>query len=257
MGKDKLKRFAENETFGNVYDKRHELPGKWHAEVFKNNHPIVLELGCGRGEYTVNLARLMPERNFLGIDVKGARLWRGAKTAVEEKLANTAFLRIRIETIGDFFAPGEVDEIWITFPDPQPQIGRAKKRLTSPRFLNEYHRILKPGGLVHLKTDNAGLYEFTLEMAERYKLQVHFCTDNLYDSRKSIVDSRKSGPPVSEILSIRTTYEARYLEEGKPIHYLSFSFPGDYRPVDWKQEMQHWKSEKLSTTAQKVLPSAG
>jgi tRNA (guanine-N7-)-methyltransferase len=153
VGKDKIRRFAEIDTFSNVFqlDAGKPLKGVWAGEFFKNNHPVVLELACGKGEYTVNLAQLFPDKNFIGIDYKGNRIWRGAKTALEENVPNVAFLRIQIENIVDYFAPGEVDEIWITFPDPQPQLGREKKRLTSPRFLDMYKQFLKPGGYINLK----------------------------------------------------------------------------------------------------------
>ena len=155
MGKDKLRRFAEVETFANVLqlDEGKPLRGQWSKEHFKNNNPVVLELACGKGEYTVNLAQLFPDKNFIGVDYKGNRIWRGAKTALEEGVHNVAFLRIQIENLLDYFAKGEVDEIWITFPDPQPQLSREKKRLTSPRFLEKYIEVLKPGGYVNLKTD--------------------------------------------------------------------------------------------------------
>lgn len=236
MGKRKLQRFAETETFGNVFTYDCELRGKWHDAFFHNNHPIVLELGCGRGEYTVNMGRTNPERNYIGVDVKGARLWRGAKTAFEEGLKNIAFLRVRIETIENFFAPGEVDEIWITFPDPQPQVSRAKKRLTAPRFLNHYHRILAPGGLIHLKTDSSQLFEFTLEMIEQYKLILHTHTSDLY-----------GGDQLPDpALAIQTKYESVYLQMGKKINYIRFGLPEDYEPVDWKDAHRRWSEKQLN-----------
>ena len=163
MGKDKLKRFAEIETFSNVLqlDAGKVYKGNWGANFFKNNNPVVLELACGKGEYTVNLAQMFPGKNFIGIDYKGNRIWRGAKTAIEDGVPNVAFLRMQIETLIEYFAPGEVDEIWITFPDPQPQLSREKKRLTSPRFLNMYQIVLKPGGAINLKTDNDGFYAYS------------------------------------------------------------------------------------------------
>ena len=153
LGKDKLKRFAEVQTFSNVLqlDAGKPFKGQWSAGFFKNDNPLVLELACGKGEYSVNLARLFPDKNFIGIDYKGNRIWRGAKTALEDGVNNVGFLRIQIENIGDYFAPGEVDEIWITFPDPQPQVSREKKRLTSPRFLEKYRPILKQGGFYQPK----------------------------------------------------------------------------------------------------------
>src|SRR3954468_5439933 len=175
MGKDKLRRFAEIETFSNVLqlDAGKVYKGQWSDGFFKNNNPVVVELACGKGEYTVNLAQMFPDKNFIGIDYKGNRIWRGAKTALEDGVNNVAFLRMQIENLVDYFAPGEVDEIWITFPDPQPQLSREKKRLTSPRFLQMYRQILKPGGMIHLKTDNDQLYQYTLQIIEDEGLVKH------------------------------------------------------------------------------------
>ncbi len=215
MGKDKLRRFAEIATFYNVVELEAGQPfkGAWSAKQFKNDQPLILELACGKGEYTVNLARLFPEKNFIGIDYKGNRIWRGAKTALEEGISNVAFLRIQIENILDYFGEGEVGEIWITFPDPQPQISREKKRLTSPRFLEKYKQILKPGGLIHLKTDNDGLHAYTVEKIEELGLKLFARTEDLYAS--DLVD---------EVLSIKTYYEKKYLAHEKNINYLKFSF---------------------------------
>lgn len=215
MGKDKLRRFAEIATFYNVVELEAGQPfkGSWSAKLFKNDQPLILELACGKGEYTVNLARLFPEKNFIGIDYKGNRIWRGAKTALEEGISNVAFLRIQIENILDYFGEGEVGEIWITFPDPQPQISREKKRLTSPRFLEKYKQILKPGGLIHLKTDNDGLHAYTVEKIEELGLKLFARTEDLYAS--DLVD---------EVLSIKTYYEKKYLAHEKNINYLKFSF---------------------------------
>ncbi len=215
MGKDKLRRFAEIATFDNVKQLEDGLPykGKWAADFFKNDKPVVLELACGKGEYTVNLARLFPEKNFIGIDYKGNRIWRGAKTAVEENIPNVGFLRIQIENLTDYFGEHEVDEIWITFPDPQPQISREKKRLTSPRFLEKYKQVLKPGGLINLKTDNDGLHAYTFEKIEELGLKLHIKTEDLYHS-----------PFATEVLNIKTYYEKKYLQDNKNINYLQFSF---------------------------------
>lgn len=215
MGKDKLKRFAEIATFSNVLelDAGKPLKSKWSNDFFKNNHPVVLELACGKGEYTVNLARLFPEKNFVGIDYKGNRIWRGAKTALEDDIVNVAFLRIQIETMLDYFDPGEIDEIWITFPDPQPQLSREKKRLTSPRFLEKYKQVLKPGGFVNLKTDNDGLHTYTAEKIGEFGLKLHIKTEDLYLSAHA-----------DEVLSIKTYYEKKYLKGNKNINYLKFSF---------------------------------
>lgn len=216
MGKDKLRRFAEIETFENVLQLDAGKPYKsnWSKEFFKNNNPVVLELACGKGEYTVNLARLFPGKNFIGIDYKGNRIWRGAKTALEDGVTNVAFLRIQIENLLDYFAEGEVDEIWITFPDPQPQLSREKKRLTSPRFLDKYKIILKTGGAVNLKTDNDGLHAYTAEKIAELGLNLHTGTEDLYHS-----------PYADEVLSIKTYYEKKYLAHSKNINYLKFSFP--------------------------------
>ena len=215
MGKDKLRRFAEIATFNNVYEleEGQSLKGKWNQEHFKNDHPLVLELACGKGEYSVNLARLFPEKNFIGIDYKGNRIWRGAKTALEEEIHNVAFLRIQIEGILDYFDKGEVSEIWITFPDPQPQISREKKRLTFPGFLEKYRTVLKPHGILHLKTDNDALHAYTHEKIAEMGLQLHVRTEDLY--RSDFAD---------EVLSIKTYYEKKYLANEKNINYLKFSF---------------------------------
>lgn len=215
MGKDKLRRFAEIETFANVYqlEEGQALKGSWGKTHFKNDNPVVLELACGKGEYTVNLATLFPDKNFIGVDYKGNRIWRGAKTAIEEGIANVAFLRIQIENLLDYFDSYEIDEIWITFPDPQPQISREKKRLTFPAFLNRYKTVLKPGGKVNLKTDNDQLYAYTCEKVAELGLVVHKNTDHLYTS--DLVD---------EVLSIKTYYEKKYLLHDKNINYIQFSF---------------------------------
>lgn len=215
MGKDKLRRFAEIETFDNVVqlEAGKPLKGKWALEFFNNNNPVVLELACGKGEYSVNLAKMFPGKNFIGIDYKGNRIWRGAKTALEEGVNNVGFLRIQIENLLDYFTPGEIDEIWITFPDPQPQLSREKKRLTSPRFLQKYKEVLKPGGCVNLKTDNDGLHAYTAEKIEEQELQLHARTEDLYHSEL-----------VTDVLSIKTYYEKKYLADNKNINYLKFSF---------------------------------
>ena len=215
MGKDKLRKFAEIETFANVYelDAGKSLKGKWSKMHFKNDAPLVLELACGKGEYTVNLAQLFPAKNFIGIDYKGNRIWRGAKTAIEEGIENVAFLRIQIEQILDYFDADEVSEIWITFPDPQPQISREKKRLTAPRFLEKYKVILQESAPINLKTDNDDFYAFTLETIDQLGLKLHVRTEDLY--RSDLVD---------EVLSIKTYYEKKYLAHDKNINYVRFSF---------------------------------
>jgi tRNA (guanine-N7-)-methyltransferase len=215
VGKDKLRRFAEIDTFSNVLqlDAGKEFKGKWSGGFFKNNNPLVLELACGKGEYTVNLATMFPDKNFVGIDYKGNRIWRGAKTALEEGVNNVGFLRIQIETLLDYFAEGEVDEIWITFPDPQPQISRERKRLTSSRFLDMYKLVVRPDGFINLKTDNDVLHAYTAEKIEEAGLILHAKTEDLYHSAFA-----------NEVLSIKTYYEKKYLKDNKNINYLKFSF---------------------------------
>jgi len=187
--------------------------GNWGKGFFGNGNPVVLELACGKGEYTVNLATLFPDKNFIGVDYKGNRIWRGAKTALEDGINNVGFLRIQIENLIEYFAPGEIDEIWITFPDPQPQLSREKKRLTSSRFLDMYKVLLKPGGFVNLKTDNDGLHTYTAEKIDELKLKLHVRTEDLYHSSHA-----------DEVLSIKTYYEKKYLQHNKNINYLKFSF---------------------------------
>ncbi len=219
MGKDKLRRFAENETFPNMFQAQYidlerengfSLKGEWRRDFFKNNNPIVLELGCGKGEYTVGLGRKYKDKNFIGVDIKGARMWRGCKTSIEENLNNIAFLRTHVQIIDKYFSEGEVDEIWITFCDPQ--LKKPNKRLTSPRFLDIYSRILKPGGIIHLKTDSQELYDYTLEevlIPNNYK--IHYNTNDLYSTED-----------MHEVKEIKTYYENIYLKENKPITYLEF-----------------------------------
>lgn len=218
MGKDKLRKFAEIATFPNVLQMEAGKPykGQWAATFFKNDKPLILELACGKGEYTVNLAKLFPDKNFIGIDYKGNRIWRGAKTAIEEGISNVGFLRIQIETILEYFEAAEVSEIWITFPDPQPQDSREKKRLTNPAFLARYKHILKPDGIMHLKTDNDGFYAYTLEQIELQQLQKEKETTDLYHS--DLVD---------EVLSIKTYYEKKYLATDKNINYVQWRFKKD------------------------------
>lgn len=215
MGKDKLRRFAEIATFQNVkqLDEGKVLKGNWNISQFNNKNPVILELACGKGEYTVNLAKLFPNKNFIGIDYKGNRIWRGAKTAIEENIPNVAFLRIQIENLLDYFDENEVSEIWITFPDPQPQDSREKKRLTFPKFLQRYKTLLVEGGIVHLKTDNDQLHAYTLEKIEELSLNLKVRTEDLYNSEFA-----------DEVLSIKTYYEKKYLARDKNINYLKFSF---------------------------------
>jgi tRNA (guanine-N7-)-methyltransferase len=218
--KNKLKRFKENETFPNVIQPTREevvsgdfyLKGKWNQEIFKNNNPIVLELGCGKGEYSVGLAQKYPNKNFIGIDIKGARFWRGAKTAVEENLTNVAFIRTQIELIEFIFAEKEVDEIWITFPDPQIKYKRTKHRLTNAEFLQRYKKILKEDGIVHLKTDSEFMHGYTLGLLHGQNHEVLYANHNVY---------KNEGAP-EVVTSIQTFYEQQYLEENKAITYIQF-----------------------------------
>ncbi|WP_053976947.1 tRNA (guanosine(46)-N7)-methyltransferase TrmB [Mangrovimonas xylaniphaga] len=218
--KNKLKRFKENETFSNVFQPTRDelvnaefaLKGNWNDTVFKNDHPLVLELGCGKGEYSVALAQKYPEKNFIGIDIKGARFWRGAKTAVEDGIDNVAFLRTQIELIEYAFAENEVDEIWITFPDPQIKYKRTKHRLTNSEFLKRYKHILKPDGIVNLKTDSEFMHGYTLGLLHGEGHEVLYSNHDVY---------RQEGSP-EEVTSIQTFYESQYLEQNKPITYIRF-----------------------------------
>ncbi len=264
MGHDKLRKFAENETFacllqpsaqelladGYFHLRDHAVKGRW-SERFRNDHPIVLELGCGKGEYTIALAERHPERNYIGVDIKGARLWKGAKYATEHRLPNVAFLRTRVEFITAFFAPGEVSEVWLTFSDPQYR--SENSRLCSPLFLERYRSFLRPGGVVHLKTDSRFLHEYARAVCAVNSLRVLACTTDLYGggispeppaSLKSLSDfadskvpgpgrsagadlaSLKCGLP-SEVKEVQTFYERLFLEQGYPITYLSFVIDHD------------------------------
>lgn len=220
MAKNKLAKFAEMETLENVFQPSHRetfrtdytLKGRWNEQVFRNTHPIVLEIGCGKGEYTVGLGQMYPEKNFIGIDIKGARMWHGAKTASEQNLTNIAFLRMHAEMLDSAFAPGEISEIWVTFPDPQ--MAKARKRLTGSRFLSLYQKVLSSGATIHLKTDSPFLYTYTRALAEQNALPVSTATDDLYGSG-----------PEDAILGIRTFYEQQWLARGKSIKYLCFTLP--------------------------------
>lgn len=244
MGHGKLKKFAENETFRCLLQpsaaevlsakepgskalrlKDHAIKGNWGREMFGNDHPIVLELGCGKGDYTIALARRHPEINYIGVDIKGARLWKGAKEATECAMPNVAFLRTRIEFIGAFFGPGEVSEIWLTFSDPQLR-GSENARLSSPLFLERYRGFLRPGGTVHLKTDSRFLHEYTRAVVKVNGLQVLFSDTDVYHSDTALPE---------EVRQVQTFYEQMFLEMGLPITYMAFSidhegpyaFPGD------------------------------
>lgn len=213
MAQKKLLRFAEIDTFPNVLQYPDGMQGNW-KNFFHNDHPITLELACGRGEYSVGLGRLYPEQNFLGIDLKGNRIWVGAKKALNEKLTNVGFVRSHIDKITNYFEPDEVSEIWITFPDPQLRVSKAKKRLTHPRYLRLYQTILKPGGFIHLKTDSPDLYAFTKQVIELYGLELHEDLDDAY--AKEVVP---------DYLKIKTHYENLDIAQSNRIHYLKFSLP--------------------------------
>ncbi|MEC8323726.1 MAG: tRNA (guanosine(46)-N7)-methyltransferase TrmB [Bacteroidota bacterium] len=218
--KNKLKRFKENETFDHVFQPKREtllenkfiLKGQWQQKFFKNKNPLVLELGCGKGEYAIGLAEKFPYKNYIGIDVKGARFWRGAKTAKENQLSNVAFVRAQIELIGFLFEANEVDEIWITFPDPQIKYKRGKHRLTNPDFLKRYKHILNQTGVVHLKTDSEYMHGYTLGLLQGLGHEIQYANHNVY---------HQEGSP-DEVTEIQTFYEKTYLEKGKAITYLRF-----------------------------------
>ncbi len=225
MGHHKLERFAENLTFPNLFQVSYEmlkeqgfaLRGKWNS-FFGNDNPITLELGCGKGDYTVALARIHPDRNYIGVDIKGARLWRGAKTSNEEQMRNVAFVRTRIELIEQFFAPDEVSEIWITFPDPQPK--KENKRLTCERFLSYYKNFLRLGAPIHLKTDSQELYEYTLnEVIPAGGYRLEYSTSDLYALPAA---EHPEIPSLTEAQMTQTFYERMFLAEGMPITYLKF-----------------------------------
>lgn len=213
-----MRRFAENLTFDNLFQvsyeqvvKGFEYKGKWGDKFFKNQHDIVLELGCGKGEYTTGLAKRYPGKNYIGVDIKGARMWKGLKIAEEEQLDNVAFIRARINLIGYYFGPEEVSEIWITFPDPQPRKQKVNKRLTSPRFLDTYAKFMKPGGIIHLKTDNIIFFEYTLDVIREKQHELLYSTYDVYATEKD-----------NELTRIQTFYEKKWLEHGTKIKYLRF-----------------------------------
>jgi len=223
MGKKrKLQQFAEVKTFDHFFEfdyhslmqKGFPLKGKWNSDFFNNNHPIILELGCGKGEYSVGLAQMFPDNNYIGIDRKGARMWRGAKISLLENLKNVAFIRGQVQNIEFYFEQGEVSQIWITFPDPQLQSPRIRKRLTHPIFLDHYRRVLSENHLIHLKTDNDTFFEYTLEIINEHNHQLLCCSNDMYnDCNKEIGD---------EVRLIQTFYEKMWLKEGAKIKYLCF-----------------------------------
>ena len=255
MGKGKLAKFAEMAQnplvvqcpFSQLQEEGFPLKGKWHEEFFKNQNPIVLELGCGRGEYTIGLARRFPERNFIGIDIKGARMWHGAKTAMEEGMKNVAFLRTNIECIDAFFAPGEVAELWLTFSDPQMK--KATKRLTSTFFMNRYRKFLVDGGIINVKTDSNFLATYTKYMVEVNKLPMEQCTFDLYGTEGQGATLKEQGARGKEqedssLTEIRTYYEGMWLERGIPIKYLRFQLPqeGELREPDVEIPVDGYRS---------------
>ena len=220
MAQKKLYRFAKIKEFRNVFEYPEGMKGKW-CEYFNNTNPVILELACGRGEYTVGMALLYPDKNFIGIDLKGNRLYIGALHALKQNITNAAFLRTQIEKLPDYFSPGEVDEIWITFPDPQLRISKAKKRLTHPRFLRLYSKVLKDNGAIHLKTDSPDLYNFTKKVIQLYELRVLQDEPDAY-----------SAEGIAEELKIKTHYEKLDIAGSKKIHYLKLTLPSEIRDHD-------------------------
>lgn len=243
MGKGKLEKFADMREYQHVFEYPYsvadnvpfQMKGKWNKEFFKNDNPIVLELGCGRGEYTVGLGKLYPHKNFIGVDIKGSRMWTGATQALKENMTNVAFLRTNIEIIDRMFAENEVSEIWLTFSDPQMK--KATKRLTSTYFMNRYRKFLVPDGIIHLKTDSNFMFTYTKYMVQENNLPVDFMTEDLYGS--GLVD---------EILGIRTYYEQQWLDRGLNIKYLKFHLTkeGELREPDVEVELDEYRSYNRS-----------
>jgi tRNA (guanine-N7-)-methyltransferase len=231
MGQKKLIRFAELKTFPNVLQYPEDIKGKWN-EFFHNDNPIILELACGKGEYAVGLGQLYPNKNFIGIDQKGNRIWVGAKKALQLNLKNVAFLRIQIDRINEYFAAGEVNEIWITFPDPQLRTGKAKKRLTHPKFLRFYKELLSANGFIHLKTDSPHLYRFTKLIIEKYNCRLHEDVDDLYGNAT-----------ISDELKIKTHYESLDIAGSNRVHYLKFSLPETLAGKEKDKELQEFLKE--------------
>ncbi len=252
MGKDKLRKFAENLTFDcfvqpefeDIYQKHHPLRGRWAEDFFKNDKPIILELGCGKGEYTVALAERDSESNYIGIDIKGARMWRGAKSATQKEMKNVGFLRTRIEFINSFFAPGEISQIWITFPDPQLKRRRAKKRLTSPLFLERYAQMLTSDGVINLKSDSKHLYHYTQQVIAQFGLRCVASNDDIYGSGYA-----------DETLSVKTAYEALFLSRGLPITYTCFALDSrtEFPDFEWEEDLK-LKDEKDNEVERAGLP---
>ncbi len=246
MGKNKLAKFADMETYAHVFQvsskellegSGFELKGLWGSKFFKNTNPIVLELGCGKGEYTVELAKLYPEKNFIGVDIKGARMWTGAKLSLEQGLSNVAFIRTNIEMIAHFFDPSEVAEIWLTFPDPQMK--KVTKRLTATNFMLTYQQILVNNGLIHLKTDSNFMFTYTEEMVKVNNLPVFFSTRDLYGSGLE-----------DKILSIQTFYERQWLDRGLTIKYIKFNLPAQAQFVEPDVEIEKDSYRSFGRSAQ-------
>lgn len=235
MGQKKLLRFIQIKNFSNVFEYPKEMNGQWR-DYFGNDNAIVLELACGRGEYTIGFARLFPQQNFIGVDVKGNRMYIGAKKALEEPHPNAAFLRTQIEMLPEYFNEGEVDEIWITFPDPQLRTSRAKKRLTHPRFLRLYTRVIKKGGVIHLKTDSPDLYSFTHKVIEMCRLQIITSSEDVYAQKE-----------IDERLKIKTYYESLDIAQSNKIFYLSFTLPNEIPPVDAELQELLKKTEQTQS----------
>lgn len=249
MSKNKLSKFADMASYPHVFEAPFSalescdfnLKGCWHKDFFHNDNPIVLELGCGRGEYTVGLGKLFPDKNFIGVDIKGARMWSGATESLQADMNNVAFLRTHIEFIERFFAPGEVAEIWLTFSDPQMK--KVSKRLTSTFFLNRYRQFLQDGGLIHVKTDSNFLFTYTRYMIETNHLPLDFCTDDLYHALEAEKDEE-----VKNILGIQTYYEQQWLSRGLSIKYLKFHLPqqGTLIEPDVEIELDDYRSYNRS-----------
>lgn len=233
MGQKKLARFEELRSFANVFQYTSAINNNWN-NYFKNDNPLVLELACGKGEYALGLGRLYPQQNFIGVDIKGNRLWKGAKTALEEGLKNIAFLRAQIDKIADYFSVSEVSEIWITFPDPQPRFSKMKKRLTHPKFLRLYKKILQPNGKIHLKTDSPELYNFTKKIIDLYNLEL---LEDINDADKK--------DELNDVLKIKTHYENLDIAQSNKVHYLCFRINNELSIENDEQLKDFYRAEAI------------